>query len=441
MNLLFFTPAVSSSAIGRVTRLVGRELMASSHAVTIVRTEDYALLGTSPHQFGTKMVGWDDTEGVFRVARDADAIVYQIGDSFPFHRGCLEWLPSLPGIVCLHDYFLGGLFSGWARARSTAAKTILQSCYGEEVAASYFAYENPADFIEGTREKAPMTEWIAAMATGVITHSSWDIQRVVRSCPGPVEVIPLAYDKPNANAATGSCSGSGPVDSSARPDGMLILIIGRVNANKRVDSVLRAIGTAPQLQHTAILRLVGHIESGVQARLSALAHSLSVRLLISGEVDDVTLAHAIDRADVVCCLRFPPLEAASASTIEAMLCGKAVIVTDTGFYRELPDDCVCKVSPNQEVSDLQEKLVFLSQHPAERSALGHRAAQWATATFSARLYADRLVDFALRAARSAPVIEACRLFANTLVSWGASQDGLPMQDTIAPLRIFEQSCR
>jgi glycosyltransferase involved in cell wall biosynthesis len=416
-------------------------LMASGHTVTIVRTEDYALLGTPPHQFGTKIVRWDDTDGVFRVARDADAIVYQIGDHFPFHRGCLEWLPSLPGIVCLHDYFLGDLFRQWAGARWTVAQAILQSFYGEEVAASYFAYDNPADYVEGTREKAPLAEWVAAMATGVVTHSSWDIQRVLRSCPGPVEVIPLAYDKPKAGPATGSGSASVPVDRSAAHDDMLVLIIGRVNANKRVDSVLRAIGTAPQLQNTAILRLVGHIEGGVQARLSALAHSLGVRLLISGEVDDATLARAIERADVVCCLRFPPLEAASASTIEAMLCGKAVIVTDTGFYRELPDDCVCKVAPNQEISDLQKKLVFLLQNPAERSAMGARAAQWAAATFSPRLYADRLVNFALRAARTQPVIEASRFFANLLVSWGATREGLPMQDTIAPLRIFEQSCR
>ena len=183
MKFLLHSSAASSSAIGRVTQRVGTELMASGHTVTIVRTEDYALLGTPPHQFRSKMVRWDDTEGVFRVARDADAVVYQIGDSFPFHCGCLEWLPSLPGIVCLHDYFLGILFKGWAGSRWRLAQAILQSCYGEEVAASYFAYENPADYIEGTRQKAPMTEWVAAMATGVITHSSWDIQRVLRSVP------------------------------------------------------------------------------------------------------------------------------------------------------------------------------------------------------------------------------------------------------------------
>jgi glycosyltransferase involved in cell wall biosynthesis len=439
MNLLIFTPAASSSAIGRVTNLVGRELMASGHTVTIVRTEDYAVVDTPPHAFGTTLLRWDDTKGVFRRAQDADAIVYQIGDSFPLHRGCLEWLPSLPGIVCLHDYFLGDLFRGWAGTRWMPAKAILQSWYGEEVAGSYFAYDNPADYIEGTREKAPMTEWIAAMATGVITHSSWDIQRVLRSCPGPVEVVPLAYDKPTAGPATGSRSVSATVDSTAAHEDMLVLIIGRINANKRVDSLLRAIGTAPQLQNRTILQLVGHIEPDVQARLSALAHSLRVRLLVSGEVDDAALADALERADTVCCLRFPPLEAASASTIEAMLCGKAVIVTDAGFYREIPDDCVCKVRPHHEVSDLQETLAFLSQHPAERSALGKRAAEWATSTFSPRLYAERLVDFALRTARTQPVIEASRFFANLLVSWGATAEGLPMQDTIAPLRIFEQS--
>ena len=156
MKFLFFTPAASSSAIGRVTQLVGRELMASAHTVTIVRTEDYALLGTPPHQFGTKMVRWDDTEGVFRVARSADAIVYQIGDSFPFHRGCLEWLPSLPGTVCLHDYFLGDLFRGWAGARWTVAQTILQVVLWRRDRSVLFCLRQPDGLHRGNaREGSP----------------------------------------------------------------------------------------------------------------------------------------------------------------------------------------------------------------------------------------------------------------------------------------------
>ena len=181
MKLVVFTPAVKTSAIGRMATLVVQALAAQGHQVVVVRTEDISHLEAPIHAFGVEVVRWDDTNRVGALTRTADLVVYQIGNSFQFHRGCLEWLPTLPGVVCLHDYFLGGLFWSWATpANRVLAQAILQAWYGEAIAANFFNHRCSKDFIEATWNKAPMTEWIASMATGVITHSSWDIERIVK---------------------------------------------------------------------------------------------------------------------------------------------------------------------------------------------------------------------------------------------------------------------
>jgi glycosyltransferase involved in cell wall biosynthesis len=157
----------------------------------------------------------------------------------------------------------------------------------------------------------------------------------------------------------------------------------------------------------------------MKKRLSRLARERGVALEIDGEVDDAALRRAIHDADVVSCLRLPSLEAASASTIEAMLHGKAIVVTDVGFYRDLPSDCVRKISPDRELSDLQRELESLFADESERSALGRRARSWAEKTFTPTNYAKQLVATCVAAAKVAPLVQASAVFARTLENWGA----------------------
>lgn len=436
MKILFFTPVVATSAIGRMAMLVVRQLVIQGHDVTVVRSEDFSCLDAPVHHFEVEVLRWNELDRIVYIASTTDAVVYQLGNNYEYHRGCLEWLPKLSGVVCLHDYFLGHLFWGWAdQVGRTNAYAVLRAWYGTDVAQSYFSASSSQHFIEATNQAAPLTEWVAAMAIGVVVHSGWDIQRVLNTCPGPVDVVPLAYNV--GVATTADAKHVLPNSKDFSQERVTILTIGHVNWNKRVESIVRAVGTSDVLRDKVIYHLVGRIEPDVRMQLVALAESLNVSMLISGEVDSVTLAQAIQRADVMCCLRLPALESASASTIEAMLYGKPTIVTDTGFYRDLPEDCVCKVSPERETEDLQKTLERLIQNPTERSVLGHRAAQYAKTTFSASQYASCLVDLSRRAARGTPVIQATRFFANTLVRWGVSGDQLSLSQTIAPLQIFE----
>ena len=79
-----------------------------------------------------------------------------------------------------------------------------------------------------------------------------------------------------------------------------------------------------------------------------------------GYVDDNTLAAYYRDADVLCNLRNPALEGASWSLVEQMSLGKPIIVSDNGFYSEIPGECVFKISLENEEEELAKRCCTLS---------------------------------------------------------------------------------
>lgn len=432
MNILFFTPCLKASAIGRVSSLVVAELTRLGHKIVVVRSEDSPLFGELMHPMATEIINWNERKKVRSKASKADLVVYQVGNHYAYHHGCMEWLPTLPGLVSLHDNFLGHLFWSCAEAMGRpSAKKLLTSLYGEAVAHRFFDHADSTSFINYASEAAPMTEWIAAMASGVIVHSSWAMPRITRACSGPVQVVPLPYDAPYLEHPDANKDLRQPGDEQ-----VVILTIGHVNPNKRYSSVIEAIESSPRLRERISFRIVGAVEPAMAEALQAQAARLKVKVAITGAVDDRRLASEIHAADAMCCLRWPALEAASASTIEAMLYGKPTIVTDTGFYRDLPDDCVLKISPGDEIAGLRAALELLADAPAEGGAMGELARRYAAATFRADHYAEQIVAMKSRIDQTKIVADAAQVFSGTLARWGAS--GIPalVEPIALPLSVF-----
>lgn len=432
-RLVMFTPANTKSAIGRMAALVTRTLSAMGCCITVVRTESALLPDTQTHDFGVTVVRWDDHAKVRKHIDESDACVYQIGNNYEFHQGGVHWLDTQPGLVCLHDFFLGHLFHGWAQERLHQAKAALKAWYGEDAPHRFFDLSESQSFVENAANTMPMTEWLCSQAYAVITHSQWGADRVLKSCPGPVRVVPLAYDTGSIKAESAR-----PPWKTNTPNRLKLLTIGHINPNKRVESVIKAIGSSQSFREQIQYRLTGLIQPNVANALDQLANQLGVKLTVSGEVDDTELNNAIRDSDVISCLRWPALEAASASAIEAMLHGKAVIVTNTGFYQEIPDACAIKISPYSEIEDLQKVLEKLLTNRDLIDHTGASAMNWAQRKFNPVNYAKELLEAIHRMIESTPTIKGISLHASQLNTLTGKQKPSRKDFAFHNMEIFEQ---
>jgi glycosyltransferase involved in cell wall biosynthesis len=430
MKIVLFSPVVVQSAIGRMAASVVKVLQDKGHQVSVVRSENISAQGQQNHDFRSKLIPWQDAASVQKLLAEADFAIYQIGNSYEFHAGCIEWLKVFPGLVCLHDFFLGHLFYVYASGREAEAQAILKTWYSAQIASTYFTHNSTEGFIEGTRKTAPMTEWICSHAQAVITHSGWGVQRVLDSCPGPVAIVPLAYE------ALGTAQKV--KDTALKNAKLRVLTIGHVNPNKRVESVIRAISQSEFLRKACLYQIAGPVEASMAQELSTLAKELGVEIAVLGRVNDEQLHKLINEADVISCLRWPSLEAASASAIEAMLYGKATIVTDTGFYQDIPDNLVLKVDPTDEITSLRSALQTLLENESFRLDMGQRAQIWSQKTFTADNYANQILEIGQKINRVRNILHSADHFSLILESWKASPLICESPHLLLPLELFNE---
>ena len=185
-----------------------------------------------------------------------------------------------------------------------------------------------------------------------------------------------------------------------------------------------------------VYHLIGKVDHSTKISLSTLAKTLGVKLIIAGEVDDTALIEAIAETDVIISLRWPTLEAASASAIEAMLYGKPIVVTDAGFCAEIPSSFVLKISPENETKDIESVLQRLINDSNLGPTIGFKAQKWASRTFTPENYANNLIEMAKDVSRSKPAIDAINYFCGLIYQWSEGNKRIIKGDLLPNLEIF-----
>lgn len=426
MKLALFTPVSVNSAIAKTSWLIERALLELGHETTIIRTESSKHIHDSALLFKAKIHRHVDTHTVLDQLTDCDALVYQVGDNFDYHEGSVKWLEHHPGIVCLHDFFLFSLFENWAAKDIEKKNRIITSWYGSDVLENLLdRYASKGEQLQSLMRNAPMTEWICSQASGVITHSAWAIERVMTSCSGPVYEVPLPFEPAPAAA---------PEQIS---DGLelRLLTMGHVNENKRSDAVIQAIASSGALRKNVTYDIVGQVTEEVSEKLVNLAKRLNVKVKVHGRVTEEELLRHIASADISVCLRWPPLEAASGSTIQSLLNGKATLVTNEGFYQTLPNECVIKIDPRDEIGQLRSALERLFHSPVERRNLGIKARAWAENTFNAKNYAHAIIKISGAVPLTSCINKACNHYAKILTEWGGISNSPILTDIQEGLKL------
>jgi glycosyltransferase involved in cell wall biosynthesis len=435
MKLLFFTPCYKKSAVARSTALVTNALIKRGHTIAIIQTESNCELEEELHDFGSTPISWTRQDKIQELVEAGYHCVYEIGDNFHYHEGAIYWLCIRRGTVCLHDFHLGNLFVDWFHNFPKKLRINFVNLFGPDSAVDSFKINTPnhkpEDRTKLANEGVLMARWVCTQASGVLTHSQWGIDRVLNSCPGPVAICGLAYNEIQGSNRAPSFSENGSTFS--------LLVVGNVNPNKRLTSLIKAIGEDPLLKKMVHLRSVGPILAKTKKELIALAKDNRVQLTIFGKVSDEKLCHKIQESNAMSCLRYPPLEAASASLIEGLLSKKSILVTNTGFYSEIPDGLVYKVDPNNEIKDIQKHLHSIISDPSLAAQNAIKGFEWAKDTFSVENYATELVTLISKSRTTLPMIEAINNLSAILLAWEPKLEPYLNHDLFPNLEIFEGS--
>jgi glycosyltransferase involved in cell wall biosynthesis len=211
---------------------------------------------------------------------------------------------------------------------------------------------------------------------GLIVHSRYMEEKVrERGYAGPVWRIPHP-------AWPGHVPGSDPGTELVRGE-PLIGCFGHVNASKRVPQLVRAFAALLERHPGARLLLVGSASPGFELALGDVPEEAIIR---EEYVPEDRLWALMDACDVLVNLRHPTMGETSGSVIRALSLGKPVVVSDVGWFSELPEGAAFKVPADEREQEALTATLEALADPARRE----RAAEAARAYIDAEHRLDRV---------------------------------------------------
>jgi glycosyltransferase involved in cell wall biosynthesis len=312
----------------------------------------------------------------FRRAPKADVALYHVGNHPEAHGWIVEALRRRPGVVVLHELVLHHLVAGITLARGDAAGYLAAMERDHGLAGRLLAYgvlDNRLPPLWETRpQDFPLAGEILRLAQSLVVHSLY-VEEGARAAgyEGPVTHIPHP---------------AWPRDRVSRPEGQLLGCFGHLNESKRIPQLYAAFTRLRERLPGVRLLLVG----GASRRLADLETPEGVTR--EGYADEERLWSLMESCDVIVSLRSPTMGETSGTVVRALSVGVPLVVSDVGWFSELPDAVAVKVTPNErEVETLAAELERLLGDDRARATMSSAALELATTEHALDRVADLYV--------------------------------------------------
>jgi glycosyltransferase involved in cell wall biosynthesis len=308
-----------------------------------------------------------------------DVLLVQIGND-PLHAPSVEALfdphRRTPAVVVLHEFVLHHLFAAAYLTRSRPED------YARELERAHGARGRA---LVATRREGsyvpvwdldpwlfPMSAGVIRAAEAVVSHSVLVTGAILRECPGtraltipqhvaPASRTPLA----NAREALGF-----PQD---RPAG---ITLGIVSPAKRIVKILEALASLPP-ERRPFFFVGGAVADDDVLRSTVRENGLDADVKFGGYLSEEDLWRAASAATFAVNLRHPTMGETSHAVCRLAGFGLPLVVSDTGWFRELPDSFADKIPiGGDEVASLARAMERLAFEPDLARERGLAASAW-----------------------------------------------------------------
>ncbi len=314
-----------------------------------------------------------------RLRQQYSHFIFHFGNNPAFHLPMLHLLQRQKGIVVLHDtvlYYLlagqgrGGLWQALKQSSYNSALQHLEGILAECPEQNLLRYPFP--------ERYPCLQSVLSRATAIVVHSNMAADYVLEAgYKNTIHTVPLIdYQQTTVlNMPTISNQCIKELAQQQLDQGIFIIgLLGFGGSTKRSTSVLRALSALPvSIQSKIKLMIIGSHYYDAEIR------NLDLENLVTctGFVSDDDYDQGLTLCDLVINLRYPSMGETSAVQVQAMSAKKATLVSNYGWFSELPDDTVHKISVGEhEIVELTRGIIKLFSNPSYKKALGTRAQEY-----------------------------------------------------------------
>ena len=291
-----------------------------------------------------------------RAPRGTDVCLYHVGNNPDAHGWIVAALKRRRGVVVLHDFVLHHLVAGLTVGRGDSdgyldAMQRDSGVFGRLVAHGVIDGLLPPVW-ETRADQFPLVHEVLDHADGVIVHSRFVEDRVREvGFRGPVWRIPMpAWPEPVEARPF----------ALPRPASVVIGCFGNLNPAKARAAAAAGVRSSSRKKHEdALLVLAGGISSRYDLELQAEEHGLE-----PGRLRHPSRLSRQRETSSLSSLRATSWSASAgrrwgrpaASVIRALTAGRPIVVSDVGWFSELPDRVAAKVPVGPEEVETLNRL-------------------------------------------------------------------------------------
>lgn len=279
-----------------------------------------------------------------------DYIIYNMGNNPDYHGYMYDMIHKYPGYIILHDFVLYYLTVGYYAQRNQVFSKIYEMAGVEGIQIVKDSLKkNPDGELLHHKDIAallPLNKEILQCARGVFVHSQ-HTANLVKSVLPEKEVYTIHL----VQSAFDACYNKNFLRKmfSLTKDDYIVASIGFIAPSKQNDLVCRAVNLYNQKHEKKIHYVMVGEGDFADDYLNAYIHK-------TGFIDNAAFFDAIYGCDLIMNLRNPYNGESSATVLQCMAMKKPCVITDVGWFSELPDDAVVKKSKELTAEELCEEI-------------------------------------------------------------------------------------
>jgi glycosyltransferase involved in cell wall biosynthesis len=315
-----------------------------------------------------------------------DRIIYNFGNS-SYHQHMFALLERYPGVVILHDFFLGGVL--WQMDMSGFAPSALASALQRSHGWSALAEFNEVEDVTVILDKYPSNLNVLQRALGIVSHYSfprglaieWYGTEVANNWFIIPQLLTPVVDIPHDQAR---------IDLNFNNDSFLVCYFGQLGERALTHLIIDA-WQSSLLADDARCKLyfVGELpEDPYGRRIRQMVHNSKGRIHVTGKVDDKTYHRYLAAADLSIQLSNDIRGEVLSSILDCMNYGIPTITNGDIVTKEFPNDVIYNLS-DVTIMTLRNALELFRSQPDYRKSMGHCAAAYVRTLHQPRSCADQ----------------------------------------------------